>query len=270
MALEKAKLTCDDPKITLEADFNPQSLRISYRTQGTGSSSRASVGQGAENGTKTGSSNQRTGYTTSLSSLELLFDTSETGEDVRNKTLKIARMLHLPNSNSAPTVIFQWGSFHFRGTIDSIDETLDYFSEEGKPLRATVSISMSMNEERKDAAAGGAAGGAAGLGAGAGFSAGISAGIGAGIGGGISAGVGVSAGAGFSVGASVSAGVTVGTTPLTLAQAGESLQTLAGRAGVDWRTVAAANNIDNPRLVQPGTVVDLNASASLNIGGGIG
>ena len=72
------------------------------------------------------------------------------------------------------------------------------------------------------------------------------------------------------MGASVGAGVAVGTTPLTLAQAGESLQTLAGRAGVDWRTVAAANNIDNPRLVQAGTVVDLNASASLSMGGGLG
>ena len=174
MALEKARLACDDPKITLEADFNPQTLRISYRTQGTASGNRASVGQGAENGTKTGSSNQRTGYTTSLSSLELLFDTSETGDDVRNKTLKIAEMLHLPNSNSAPIVVFQWGSFHFRGTIDSIDETLDYFSEEGKPLRATVSISMSMNEERKDAAAGVSAGAGAGLGGG--FNVGISAG----------------------------------------------------------------------------------------------
>ena len=35
---------------------------------------------------------------------------------------------------------FEWGSFIFQGVVDSMDETLDYFSEEGVPLRATVSL----------------------------------------------------------------------------------------------------------------------------------
>jgi hypothetical protein len=262
MSPEKATLSCDQLNIKITVDFNPQTLRVSYRTFGPPSTNRA--GQGSESGQKTGGSNQRTGFTTGLSSLELFFDTSETGADVRETTLKIAQMLHLPNSTTAPIVVFQWGTFLFRGTIDSMDETLDYFSEEGKPLRATVSLSLSLNEERKDVAAG--SGAAAGFGAGA--SAGISAGASAGFSAGAS--VGVSAGAGFSASAGVSAGVSVGATPLTLSQAGESLQALAGRAGVDWRAVASANNIDNPRLIQPGTVLDLNASASASASGSFG
>jgi nucleoid-associated protein YgaU len=55
----------------------------------------------------------------------------------------------------------------------------------------------------------------------------------------------------------------VGTTPLTLSQSGDTLQSLAARAGADWKAVAAANNIDNPRLVEPGTVLDLKAGVKL-------
>jgi len=260
MSPEKAQLICDDLGITIAVDFNPQTLRVSYRTQGPTSTNRASQGQGAENGAKTGVSNQRTGFTTGLSSLELLFDTSESGEDVRSKTLKIAQMLHLPNKNTAPIVVFQWGTFLFRGTLDSMDETLDYFTDSGKPLRATVSLSMSLNEKNKDVADSGSGGGG-GVGAGAGFGAGASLGASAGIS------VGINVGAGFSASAGVSAGIAVGTTPLTLSQAGESLQTLSGRAGVDWRAVANANNIDNPRLIQPGTVLDLNAGVSASASG---
>src|SRR5688500_4350977 len=137
MSPEKAKLIWEELGIELVVDLNPQALRVSYRAQGTGSSNHAGQGQGAENGQKTGGSSQRTGLTASLSALELFFDTSETGEDVRSKTLKIAQMLQLAASNVVPIVIFQWGTFLFRGTIESMDESIDYFSDTGKPLRAT-------------------------------------------------------------------------------------------------------------------------------------
>ena len=76
--------------------------------------------------------------------------------------------------------------------------------------------------------------------------------------------VGAEAGIGFSASASLNAGIDIGTTPLTLSQAGDSLQALAGRAGLDasWKAIAAANNIDNPRMIPPGTPINLNAGAS--------
>ncbi len=42
------------------------------------------------------------------------------------------------------------------------------------------------------------------------------------------------------------------------------MQAIAARAGtsVSWKVVAAANGIDNPRILAPGTVLDLTAGAS--------
>jgi hypothetical protein len=40
-------------------------------------------------------------------------------------------------------VRFSWGSFLFDGLIDSIEESIEFFSPEGKPLRASVSLGLS-------------------------------------------------------------------------------------------------------------------------------
>jgi hypothetical protein len=51
-----------------------------------------------------------------------------------------------------------------------------------------------------------------------------------------------------------------------LSQAGDTVQGIIGRAGasVSWKAVAAANGIDNPRLLPPGSVLDLSAGAQFN------
>jgi len=244
----------------IEAQFNPQSLSLSYQAIGPDSSTRSA--SGSASGGRTGRSSQRTGYTVSLSSLELLFDTSEetSNRDVRHLTLRIARLIQADDENAAPNVRFSWGTFIFRGIITSIEETLDYFAEDGTPLRATVTLGLEMNEVEREAnrsSGGGASSGAGGGGAGIGAAAGIAASAG------VSAGIGLSAGAsaGVSAGVSAGAGVAVGTSPLTFAQEGESLQSLAGRAGIDWKAAAAANNVENPRQLQAGAVLNLNASA---------
>jgi hypothetical protein len=76
---------------------------------------------------------------------------------------------------------------------------------------------------------------------------------------GLSAGFSAGATAGFGASVSLSAGAVVGTQPLTLAAAGESLQSLSARVGVDWRAVANANDINNPRQLQGGAVLNLRA-----------
>lgn len=130
-----------------------------------------------------------------------------------------------------------------------LNETFDFFSESGVPLRSTVKITMTEQPlQRIDPKQLGSALANSGIG--------LSASAGASVGG--------SAGIGFSAGASLSAGISVGSAPLTLAQAGDSLQALAGRAGLNasWKAIATANNIDNPRSIPPGTPLNLNVSVS--------
>src|SRR5260370_29851538 len=107
-----------------------------------------------------------------------------------------------------------------------MNETIDLFSEQGKPLRATVNLSMSgvaLERDKKNNSGGGT---------------------------------------GSMVGASLGGGAAIGTTPLTLSQAGDTLQNLVGRLarGGSWKAIANVNNIDNPRLIQPGTVLNLNVT----------
>ena len=246
----------------LTADFNPESLRVSRHRLGGSGAQRSNA-----SGTAQASAEQTTGMSATLS-LELLFDTSRTGKNVQNTTLQIAGMLGPVDTSGAETQVtlvqIQWGAFLFNGSINSMEETLDLFSDQGVPLRSTVSLSLTeVQLEAAEASRGGAGAGAgagAGFGASAGFSAGVSAGVSAGASVGFSAGV--SAGAGFSAGAAI------GTQPLTLAQSGDSLQSLSARAGADWKAVAAANNVDNPRLLQAGAVLNLDASVSASASAG--
>ena len=273
MTLVKATLTLVDRNGTetgkpVEVQFNPQSLRLSRRSMGATGLQR----EGSAGAQQTQVANS-TSYSASLS-VELMFDTSTTGKNVQDSTLAVASMMARNpqgnNSAGAPVspVRFQWGVFVFYCRIDSMDETLDYWSDQGVPLRSTVTLSL--NEVSLDqrpplpsAPAGSGAGAGAGLGGGigAGFSAGLSAGVGvsAGVSAGASFGAsaGFSAGAGFGASAGFSAGAAVGTTPLTVTQAGDTLQSLSARAGVDWKVVAEANGVDNPRQVQAGVLVNL-------------
>src|SRR5262249_18264035 len=123
---------------------------------------------------------------------------------------------------SPPGVRFSWGTFSFDGLMDSLDETLDYFSPDGRPLRATLNVGMSGQLEIVPPAGGGCAGNA-------------------------------------------TAGPTAGTRPLSAAPAGASMPGLALGVGLDWQGVAAANGIDNPRVLQPGTLIDLNLSAKASL-----
>ena len=241
------------PQNTVAVQFNPQSLHVTYTTTGTAGSQN-----NANNTGKQASNLHQTGFSATLTA-QLLFDTSDSGNSVQNTTSQIVAMTQPQGigMTAVPIVLFQWGTFYFKGTIQSLDETLDFFSEQGVPLRSTMNLTMNQVElDRANASS-------AALGAGASAGAGSSAGIGAGI----SAGVSLGVSAGMSASASFNAGAAIGTTPLTLAQSGDTLQSLAGRAGVSasWKDIASANNIDNPRMVQPGTVLNLNAGASASV-----
>lgn len=243
----------------INVDFNPQSLRLTHTATGPSATQGAST-SAVETTTVPC---QRTGYTTSLS-MDLLFDTSRDGSDVRAKTLLLVALTRPAGNGSAAgrALRFSWGSFLFTGYIETLGETIDLFSPDGVPLRATAALSLRGLAER-DSRPSSAAG--FGIGASAGITGGISAGAAIGASAGISGGLGASAGASFggglgasfSASASASASASVGSTPLVFTASGDTVQSVAARAGVSWKAVAATNGIDNPRMLPPGSVLDL-------------
>jgi hypothetical protein len=199
---------------TVEVQFNPQSLKLTYANENKG---------GDQPG---GSTKQFVGKGTSKLAVELLFDTTDSGKDVRGKTKDVAYFIGAKtqadqnNKRVPPGISFEWGSFRFRGVMDSLSETLDYFSEEGVPLRATLSLGISRQDiEYLFGQAKPSQGGAAGAG-------------------------------------------TPATSPLSAAQPGDSVPKMAGRSGKssDWKAIAAANNIDDPLRLPAGALLDLNAA----------
>ncbi|HEY0006829.1 MAG TPA: hypothetical protein VGB17_18765, partial [Pyrinomonadaceae bacterium] len=192
------------------------------------------------------------GQGTTRLTVQLWFDVTsimplgkESIADVRLLTSEVAYFITAkPNPNGAkdpppapPGVRFSWGTVLFDGVMESLDESLEFFSVDGVPLRASMNMSIAQGKlsiEPPDDSAGPP---------------------------GLSAGLGLSAGIG--IGASASLGV--GTQPLVEAQAGVSLQAMASvnfGASADWQGIAAANNIENPRLLQPGQLINMNASTS--------
>jgi hypothetical protein len=205
----------------LKVQFNPASLKVTYANQ---------VQTGDQS---TGSTMQYVGSGSSKLAVELIFDVSganaENTEDVRRITEKVADFMKTTKEGEnddvrfkVPGVRLQWGSFLFDGIIESMDETLDLWSEDGRPLRSTISLSMSQPGIHFD------------------FGKNPNATPSPANGGGQSP---------------------AGTTPLTPAAQGASVQGMVASAGLkaDWKAVAAVNGIENPRHLSAGALVNLNA-----------
>lgn len=127
---------------SFDVNFNPSSLdyTITANSQGDG-----------------GHAQQTTGSASAKLNMELIFDTTDTGDDVRSKTNKVELMLQTSpgtGDNPPPQVLsevtFEWGAFHFVGIVDSFKQTMDFFSPNGIPLRAVVTISMAQNAYKFD------------------------------------------------------------------------------------------------------------------------
>lgn len=222
------KNTINPDKATI-VQFNPDSLKVSFANQVATPS-----GSGDQSGPQ---ARQFVGAGTTKLAVSLTFDvTSEIPQelpqvdDVRQLTQRVAYFITpLPDPPSNPTkyippaVRFSWGSFQFDGIMDSMEETLDLFSFEGRPLRATVAIALSQQKITAFT-----------------FNQ-----------------------ANTAPPATRQGGPALGTSPLTEAVAGVSLQSLAANqpgsgSGADWQAIAAANGIENPRLLKPGQLIDLN------------
>jgi hypothetical protein len=209
--------------------FNPETLKVSFANQVATPS-----GSGDQRGTP---ARQFVGAGTTKLAVQLWFDIGaqqgESGavDDVRQLTKKVAYYITPKKEGDKfvpPGVRFLWGSFQFDGIMESLEESLEFFSPEGKPLRATVTFALTQQkitefvfrptQSQPPGANRGA--GAAGSGSGS----------------------------------------PPGTKPLAQASQDSSLQSMAAAAGKQdqWQQIARANNIENPRLLQPGQLIDLN------------
>lgn len=207
-----------NPENWTTVQFNPETLKVSFTNQIV-----TPAGAGDQSGPP---ARQFVGEGTMKLALQLWFDVSAQlpptdGEvqvdDVRKLTQKVAFFITPEEVRKGvfvpPAVCFLWGSFRFDGIMESLEESLEFFSSEGKPLRASMSLNISQQritkfrfpDEEETAA---------------------------------------------------------GTRVLIEAPAGSTLQGLASSQGkgANWQGIAEANGIENPRLLQPGQLIDMNAT----------
>jgi len=128
-------LAGDDNGQSFPVHFNPASLQ--YTIANT---------PGAQG--KNANSVQFVSQTTATLTMDLVFDTTMTGEDVREATDKMAKLLRPYQDGDGkvpPSVEFSWGSYAFTGIVTQYRETLDFFSAGGVPLRSSINITLSSN-----------------------------------------------------------------------------------------------------------------------------
>lgn len=185
-------------KVTVQ--FNPETLSVTYGSAVKSTSEASSV--------------QFTADQSDSLSLDLWFDvTASSGEaarDVRKFTQQVAYFI-TPKPDEAdakrhtlPGVRFLWGSFLFDGVMKSLTETLEFFSKDGIPLRAKMSIKV--DSVRKPS--------------------------------------GQSSSSSSNTQVATASGNGGQSTPLAKLVAGK-----------DWKKIAQQNGIENPRMVEPGTII---------------
>jgi hypothetical protein len=152
----KATLTALPNGTPLTVHFNPASLVYSVEN---------SVAQQSGGPKKKQYVAQFSGKLT----MDLQFDTTDTGSDVRTVTNLVALFMQASGNASAaaqnsappsadgkssgpppkapPVLMFQWGTYQFQGIMDSFKETIDFFSADGVALRALVSIGLSRQDQ---------------------------------------------------------------------------------------------------------------------------
>src|SRR5579859_1335212 len=135
--------------------FNPETLKVSFANQ-----IATPAGAGDQKGTP---GRQFVGAGTTKLSLQIWFDVAALGDDnidgqgkriddVRKMTQKVAFFI-TPTAQGKqfvpPAVRFVWGSFQFDGLMDSLEESLEFWSSEGKPLRASMTLNLSQQKIQK-------------------------------------------------------------------------------------------------------------------------
>lgn len=129
--------TLTGEKLTVPVHFNPASLQY------TVANTLKEEGKGAKK-------KQYVSQTTAKLTMDLVFDTTDSGEDVRVTTNKMAKLLQPVaaggGKNVPPTVRFSWGAYAFTGMVEQYKETIDFFAAGGIPLRAAINLTLSSQD----------------------------------------------------------------------------------------------------------------------------
>jgi hypothetical protein len=132
----------------IEVQFNPETLKVTFANQlvqpqggdqAAGNTGRQFVGAG----------------TTKLA-LTLWFDvasmTENAVDDVRRLTQNVIFFMTPTGDKKdkkklvAPATRFVWGSFLFDGIVEGLEESIEFFGADGKPLRASVGLTLSQQK----------------------------------------------------------------------------------------------------------------------------
>jgi nucleoid-associated protein YgaU len=83
--------------------------------------------------------------------MELFFDTSDQGTDVRSRTSAVIALMDVNSETHAPPrLLFLWGSLAFPCVLENVSQKFDYFNPAGLPLRARLSVALKGNNLLKD------------------------------------------------------------------------------------------------------------------------
>jgi hypothetical protein len=238
--LEKAELRelddrgeqTSDKTNWMKVQFNPDTLKLNFSNQVVPPTNN--VGNGDQRGNST---IQYVGRGTTKLSITLWFDVTgvqlegnsdekaQPVTDVQELTKKVIYYVKpKPDKTDStkfkpPGIRFVWGTFQFDGIVESIDQTLEFFGPDGKPLRASVALNLTKQEVADTIRPSGRQGAVAVANAAAGQKAFKQAGSGE-----------------------------------TLQGMTQDLG-----LGSNWQAIASANGIENPRQLTPGQVIDFGA-----------
>ena len=146
VAIARFKTLKSDEPIDLAVHFNPASLQY------TVANTLKEEGQGAKK-------KQYVSQTTAKLTMDLVFDTTQSGQDVRgaasaaegqaagtDQMAKLLKPLGPSGKQVPPLVEFSWGAYRFTGMVEQYKETLDYFSAEGVPLRSSINLTLTSQD----------------------------------------------------------------------------------------------------------------------------
>ena len=141
--MSKATLTIHgSPEVKICVQYNPSEYSLAW-----GAKYASGNGMG-----KQGAEKEFVGETPGTLSFKLTIDgftkantdNENKAADVSEDIKKLKALLEVEEQDSdPPECTFEWGLLIFRGKVDSLNAHYTMFSSEGKPLRATIDISIS-------------------------------------------------------------------------------------------------------------------------------
>jgi len=135
-------MRADQTSTKVEVQFNPNKLNITRRFKYV---------EGPSSGKNVGPKQFAGGEAQDLN-LELLFDSTADGSDVRDKYKTLLTMAEIDETKKdpktfkgePPQVKFQWGTLlTYTGVITNISQEFQLFKIDGTPLRARVTVTIS-------------------------------------------------------------------------------------------------------------------------------